>query len=134
MTDPPAYGTADHARLITFGRHPDVQTAMAWLAFSHLPPALKGLCSPIYEAACALLRRIPNDSTELTTALKALVGAKDWFVRAGIRSDEGTPGPVPRPAAVVDPPSRFETAAEIVGGNYGPGQARPRPIKDWPQA
>jgi hypothetical protein len=31
---------------------------------------------------------------------------------------------VPRPATVVDPPV----------GNYGAGQARPRPIRDEPQA
>jgi hypothetical protein len=105
MSLPPAYGTADHARMITFNRHPGVQTAMAWLAFSHLPDKLKSLCAPLYDAACGLLRRIPNDSAELTTALNALVGVKDWFVRAGIRSDEGGLGPVPRLATVVDPPA-----------------------------
>jgi hypothetical protein len=105
MTETPAYGTADHAALVTYGRDPGVQTAMAWLAFSHLPDPLKSLCAPIYDAALELLRRIPADSAELTTMLNALVEAKDWSVRAGIRSDQGKPGPVPRPATVIDPPA-----------------------------
>jgi hypothetical protein len=101
----PAYGSAEHARLITFGRHPGVQTAMAWLAFSHLPENLQNLSRIIYDAAVALVQRVSADSAELTTALNTLVEAKDWFMRAGIRSDQGVPGPVPRPATVVDPPA-----------------------------
>lgn len=99
-----SYGTADHAAQVTEGRHPGVKTALAWLAYSHLPEKLQGLSEPTYQAAVDLLNRIPNDSAELTSALNKLVEAKDWFVRAGIRSDEGKPGPVVRPAAVVDPP------------------------------
>lgn len=114
----PALGSADHAALITHGRHPGVQTAMAWLAFTHLPPALQSLSRPVYVAAMELIERIPNDSAELTTALNTIVGAKDWMVRAGIRSDTGVPGPVPRPATVVDPPVH----------------PAPRPIQDRPQA
>lgn len=137
----PAYGSGDHARMITFNRHPGVQTAFAWLAFTHLPTQLQGLSRPLYEAACELIRRIPNDSAELTTALNTLVETKDWMVRAGIRSDQGQPGPVPRPTEVVDPPSGDVdwSAAERDAqaqrtGNYGPGQVRPRPIQDRPQA
>jgi hypothetical protein len=141
MTGSPIYGTADHARMVTFDRHPGVQTAMAWLAFSHLPAPLQGLSRPLYEAACELLRRIPNDSVELTTALNTLVETKDWMVRAGIRSDQGVPGPVPRPAEVVDPPATdwAETARDLTSGD----QARikrhlpdfpTRPIQDRPQA
>lgn len=144
----PVIGSAAHAKQITHGRHPGVQTAMAWLAFSHLPEPLQSLARPLYLAAMALLERIPNDSAELTTALNELVGAKDWTVRAGIRSDQGDPGPVPRPAEVVDPPSRFETANEIVPGsvrlNRSEYESRPidnrigpnfgRPIQDRPQA
>lgn len=117
-SETPTYGSADHARLVTFGRHPGVQTAMAWLAFTHLPETLQGLSRPLYEAAAELIRRIPNDSAELTSALNRLVETKDWFVRAGIRSDQGTPGPVPRPAAVIEPP-----AAPAM-----------RPLQDRPQA
>jgi hypothetical protein len=98
------YGSAEHAEKFTEGRHPGVQTALAWLAFSHLPDSLQSLSRPTFHAALELLVRIPNDSAELTTALNRLVEAKDWAVRAGIRSDEGKPGPVPRPATVVDPP------------------------------
>lgn len=122
----PAYGTADHARLVTFGRHPGVQTAMAWLAFTHLPETLQGLSRPLYEAGVELIRRIPNDSAELTSALNKLVETKDWFVRAGIRSDQGAPGPVPRPATVVDPPY---PAPPKDFPNKGL-----RPIQDRPQA
>jgi hypothetical protein len=141
----PAYGSGDHARMITFNRHPGVQTAFAWLAFSHLPTPLQGLSRPLYEAACELIRRIPNDSAELTTALNTLVETKDWMVRAGIRSDQGQPGPVPRPAEVVDPPSvagdmdwsaaeravharRHNPIDNRIGPNFG------RPIQDRPQA
>lgn len=98
-------GTREHADAIAAGRHPSVQTAMAWLAFSHLPEDMRSLAEPLYVAAWELIRRIPTDSTEMTSALNKLVEAKDWMVRAGIRSDHGRPGPVPRPAAVVDPPT-----------------------------
>lgn len=101
----PAVGTPEHAARITNGRHPGVQTAMAWLAFSHLPETLQSLSLPIYQAAMRLLDRVVLDSAELTTALNTLVEAKDWAVRAGIRSDTGKPGPVSRPAVVVEPPA-----------------------------
>jgi hypothetical protein len=129
-------GAAEHAAAIAQGRHPDVATALAWLAFSHLPPKLQNFSRPFYQTAVELVIEIPNDSAELIAALNRLVEAKDWAVRAGIRSDQGVPGPVPRPATVVDPPV----------GNYGPGQPRtpgegpmtdpprPRPVRDNPQA
>lgn len=102
--NPPQYGSAEHAASVAKYRHPGVQTALAWLAFTHLPEALQDISAPTYNAAVNLIHRIPNDSAELTSALNRLVEAKDWFMRAGIRSDEGKPGPVPRPATVVDPP------------------------------
>lgn len=98
------YGTPEHAARWTEGRHSGVQTAMAWLCFSHLPPVLQTIARPTYQAALELLVRIPTDCAELTIGLNRLVETKDWFMRAGIRSDEGKPGPVPRPATVVDPP------------------------------
>jgi hypothetical protein len=104
------YGSAEHAAAVTKGRHPGVQTALAWLAFTHLPEALQDISAPTYNAAVNLLHWIPNDSDELTSALNRLVEAKDWFMRAGIRSNEGKPGPVPRPATVVDPPRSSATA------------------------
>lgn len=113
------YGSAEHAAKITAGRHPGVQTALAWLAFTHLPVTLQRLSRPIYAAACDLLARIASDSAELVTALNRLVEAKDWMVRAGIRSDEGKPGPVPRPATVVDPPTATDwpqTSRDLVSG------------------
>lgn len=122
------YGTAEHAALVTHDRHPGVQTALAWLAYSHLPANLQTIPEKLYQAAVDLLNRIPRDSAELTTALNTLVEAKDWFMRAGIRSDQGVPGPVPRPATVVDPPSRFETAREIVLDTSAESYGRARPV------
>jgi len=98
------YGSNAHAAKLTAGRHPGVQTAMAWLAFAHLPAHLQRITRALYAAADDLLHRIPTDSAELVTGLNRLVEAKDWMVRAGIRSDEGKPGSIPRPADVVDPP------------------------------
>lgn len=110
-----AVGTPGHAEEITRDRHPGVVTALAWLAFSHLPKPLQDYSRPFYLAAMDLIHYVRTDSAELTTALNKLIEAKDSAVRAGIRADQGVPGPVPRPAEVVDPP-------------------RPRPIRDNPQA
>lgn len=130
----PAVGTAEHALLVTHGRHPGVQTAMAWLAFSHLPGPLQPFSRPIYMAAMELLDRIPNDSAELTTALNKLVEAKDWTVRAGIRSDTGAPGPVPRPATVVDPPTDWRQTARDVDDRRAAriAQHMPQWRENWP--
>lgn len=122
----PALGTAEHAAMLTANRHPGVKTALAWLAFSHLPKPLQYFSQPLYQTAVELIIRIADDSAELTTALNKLVEAKDWFVRAGIRFDNGRPGPVPRPVNVVDAPllSTLEDPYQVVG----------RPIQDRPQA
>lgn len=112
------YGSSEHAAKITAGRHPGVQTAMAWLCFSHLPIKLQRFCEPLYGAACQLLDSIPADSAELTSAMNRLVETKDWYVRAGIRSDEGKPGPVPRPATVVDPPVKIPAEGDLHDDSY----------------
>jgi hypothetical protein len=103
-------GTPEHAAAITKGRHPGVVTALAWLAFSHLPKRLQDFSRPLYQTAVELIIEI-KDSAELTTALNTLVEVKDWAVRAGIRSDQGVPGPVPRPAEVIDPPQFLKDPA-----------------------
>lgn len=118
IDDMPAFGSNEHAEHLTRGRHPGVRDAVLWLTFRHLPPALQEYSSPFYETAETLIDRIPNDSPELTTALNLLVQAKDAAVRAGIKSDQGRAGSVPRPQTVVDPP-QFD---------------RSRPIRDTPQA
>jgi hypothetical protein len=97
-------GTREHAEELTLGRHPGVVTALAWLAYSHLPEPLRRYSAPFYDAAVELVVSCSTDSAELTTALNKLVEAKDWAVRAGIRHDHGRPGPVARPQTVVDPP------------------------------
>ena len=43
----PTLGAAEHAAMISQGRHPRVVTAMAWLAFSHLPPSLQDYSQPV---------------------------------------------------------------------------------------
>lgn len=103
------YGSREDAFQRTEGRHPDVRDAMQWLTYGHLPQALQGFSEPFYDAGATLLKRIPNDSPELTTALNKLIEAKDSAVRAGIRSGTGRAGSVPRPQEVVDPPT-FGTA------------------------
>jgi hypothetical protein len=97
-------GTREHAESVTDGRHPGVQAALQWLAFSHLPKELAAFSAPFYATAVELLTEVQDDSPELTTALNSLVEAKDWAVRAGIRSKHGRPGPVARPGTVVNPP------------------------------
>jgi hypothetical protein len=120
-------GTAEHAARITEGRHPGVVTALAWLAFAHLPDRLQDFSRPFYQTAVELIIEC-KDSAELTTALNKLVEAKDWAVRAGIRSDQGVPGPVPRPDHVVDPP--VSVAGVLPNHPVFPT----RPIRDNPQA
>lgn len=132
-------GTPENAAYYSEGRHPGVATALAWLAFSHLPDGLKAYARPFYQAAIELVDVVPTDSAELTTALNKLVEAKDWSVRAGIRTTTGRPGPMARPATVVDPPM-FGAAQvparpdQILGGagNFGPGQPRPATVVDPP--
>ena len=97
-------GTREHAEHLTDGRHPGVQAALQWLTFAHLPEELQRFSRPFYQTAVELVVEIETDSPELTTALNSLVEAKDWAVRAGIRSKYGRPGSVARPQIVVDPP------------------------------
>jgi len=109
-------GTREHADAIASKRLPAVRDALQWLTFAHLPEALQNFSRPFYVAAVELISSV-NDSPELIHALNGLIAAKDWAVRAGIRSDTGRAGSVPRPATVISPPV-FPT----------------RPIKDNPQA
>lgn len=108
-------GTREHAEYLTEGRFPAVRDALQWLTFAHLPEALQNYSRPFYQAAVELVTTI-KDSPELTHALNGLINAKDWAVRAGIRSDTGRAGSVPRPREVVLPPT------------FG------RPVQDRPQA
>jgi len=102
-------GTREHAERVAQDRHPGVRDALQWLTYSHLPEGLRRYSEPFYVAAVELVRAVLTDSPELTTALNKLVEAKDAGVRAGIRDATGRPGPVARPATVVDPP-RFGKA------------------------
>lgn len=96
-------GTREHANRITEGRHPGVRDALQWLTFSHLPESLRVYSRPFYQTAVELVVTI-IDSPELTTSLNKLIEAKDSAVRAGIKTDTGRAGSVPRPQTVVDPP------------------------------
>lgn len=97
-------GTSEHAVSVTEGRHPGIRDALQWLTFSHLPPALQRFSRPFYETAVQIVFTINTDSPELTTALNKLIEAKDSAMRAGIKSDTGRAGSVPRPQAVTNPP------------------------------
>lgn len=98
------YGSAEHAAQVTEGRHPGIRDGLQWLTFAHLPQPLRRFSEPFYDAAVALIKRVPTDSPELTTAINGLIAAKDSAVRAGIRHDTGRAGSVPRPQAVTEPP------------------------------
>lgn len=103
-------GTREHATYLTEGRFPAVRDALQWLTFTHLPEALQNYSRPFYQTAVELVTTI-KDSPELTHALNGLIQAKDWAVRAGIRSDTGRAGSFPRPPTVVLPPT-FEEKTE----------------------
>lgn len=96
-------GTREHAAMIADNRHPAVKDALQWLTFAHLPEALQNYSRPFYVAAVELITTV-RDSPDLVPALIKLIEAKDWAVRAGIRSDTGRAGSVPRPREVVRPP------------------------------
>lgn len=116
----PYLGTPEHAASVTTNRHPATVDALQWLTFSHLPALLQDYSRPAYQTAVEWI--IGNvDSPELTKALNALTEAKDWAVRAGIRTSTGRAGSMPRPAEVVDRPT-------LAGGYQG------RPVRDNPQA
>lgn len=76
---------------------------MQWLTYSHLPEQLRRFSGPFYLAASSLIADV-CDSPELTTALNLLIQAKDSAARAGIKSNTGQAGPMPRPSEVVDAP------------------------------
>ena len=97
-------GAREHAAHLTDGRFPAVKDALQWLTFAHLPEALQNYSRPFYQTAVELVTTI-KDSPELTHALNGLITAKDWAVRAGIRSDTGRAGSVPRPREVLKPPT-----------------------------
>lgn len=106
--DPSEIGTAEHAALLTEGRHPGVRDALQWLTYSHLPESLRRFSEPFYRAAAMIVMEIRTECPELTTALNKLIEAKDSAVRAGIRHDTGRAGSVPRPQTVVNPPKLTE--------------------------
>lgn len=97
-------GTREHAEHLTKGRHPAVRDALQWLTFAHLPEALQNYSRPFYQTAVEMITAT-RDCPELIHALNGLIEAKDWAVRAGIRSDTGRAGSVPRPSTVVLPPT-----------------------------
>lgn len=96
-------GTREHAQTVTEKMLPVVRDLLQWLTFSHLPEALQNYSRPFYLAAVEIIQ-INAYSPELVDTLKKLIEAKDCAVRAGIRTDTGRAGSVPRPKTVVNPP------------------------------
>jgi hypothetical protein len=137
MNDDPKLGTPEHAARITAGRHQSTVDALLWLCFSHLPEELQRYSRPAYQTAVEWILA-NDDSPELTKALNALTEAKDWVVRAGIRTSTGKAGPVPRPATVVDRPSFTAGGAYPAppppSAGYPAGHPKGRPVRDNPQA
>lgn len=116
-------GTREHADHVTKGRFPAVRDALQWLTFSHLPEALQNYSRPFYLVAVEMITSI-KDCPELNHTLNGLIAAKDWAVRAGIRTDTGRAGSVPRPREVVKPP--------LFGADQAPArpdQMIPRPLE-----
>jgi len=98
-------GTPEHAARLTEGRDPEIQSALQWLTFSHLPVGLRRFSRPFYLAGWDMLAAVEQDVPELKAALNKLIEAKDAGVRAGIHFQQGRAGSVPRPQEVVDPPT-----------------------------
>lgn len=115
------FGSSEHAEAVTEGRHPGIRDGLQWLTFTHLPSSLQQFSEPFYTTAVEVISRIGTDSPELTTAINALIAAKDSGVRAGIRHDTGRAGSVPRPQTVVGPP-RFSPAAIGMSIPQNPGE------------
>jgi hypothetical protein len=109
-------GTREHAMAVTQGRNPAVRDALQWLTFAHLPEPLQKYVRPFYQTAVEMILNV-KDSPELTYSLKTMTDAKDWAVRAGIRSDTGQAGSVPRPQTVVAPPL-FETDETLTSPSH----------------
>lgn len=118
-------GTREHAELLGKNRFPAVRDALQWLTFSHLPESLQNYSRPFYVAAVELVNST-NDSPELSHALNGLIAAKDWAVRAGIKSDTGRAGSVPRPSTVTFPPTFGRDLASdgSIGDELRPGDDR----------
>lgn len=93
------FGSPAHARGLTNGRFTGVGDALHWLTFTHLTPALQRYSAPFYTLAAQVITSNPTDCPEMTTALNKILEAKDLAVRAGIRNDDGGPGPIPGPPA-----------------------------------
>ncbi|PZG12959.1 hypothetical protein C1I95_24770 [Micromonospora craterilacus] len=104
----PAHGSREHADMVAAGRHPGIRDGLQWLTYRHLPPTLQEFSEPFYTAAVITIRTIATDGPELITAINGLIAAKDSAVRAGIRHTTGRAGSVPRPQAIVHPPSLSE--------------------------
>jgi hypothetical protein len=91
------FGTAEHAANATAGRAAAAHDALQWLTFAHLPEGLRKFSSPFYASAIDLLDEIRTDSDELIIALRKLIEAKDYGMRAGIIHQTGRAGSIPRP-------------------------------------
>jgi hypothetical protein len=124
-----AYGSPQDAAARTEGRHPGIRDGLQWLTFSHLPAPLQRFSEPFYTCAVILIETITTDAPELTTALNRIIEAKDSAVRAGIRHDTGRAGSIPRPQAVVTPPTLARTACTCNFNGMSGGHAG-----DCPQA
>lgn len=71
------------------GRHPAVQDIAQYFEFGHLPEHLQAVSQGCADLAQQMIDALP-DCPMLTRGLDNLLTAKDCFVRAAVRREEGT--------------------------------------------
>jgi hypothetical protein len=72
-------------------RHPAVVALLRWFSYDHLP---KGPVRLVSQQCCELAHELAAslpDDPELSDGLRELLKAKDAFVRAAIRAQDGSP-------------------------------------------
>lgn len=89
-------------------RHPDTEHLMQFFDFAHLRhPLLRDVSRPSGLLADSMLSML-NDGPELTAGLRALLIAKDAFVRAAILQLDQVPVANARAEAVADDRAEYK--------------------------
>jgi hypothetical protein len=78
---PPAEGSREWLAALVAGRHPAINAIMQHFAWSHLDGELAITSRLCARLALRMVERVVDDP-ELTAGLRALLQAKDCFVRA----------------------------------------------------
>lgn len=86
-------------------RHPLTRSLARWFEPGHLPTHLQPVVVECEQLAATMIGSLP-DGPELRAGLRALLGAKDWFVRALVTHHDGT-------AALHDPRYAADQPAQV---------------------